>query len=203
MNDTYKTILSPSSEILFKEKNSKFFGYAIPVNSEEEIKSHLEKLRKQHFGAGHFCYAYQLGIETLQFRANDDGEPSNSAGMPIYGQIQSFGLTNVLVVVVRFFGGVKLGVGGLISAYKTAAQMALEEAEIIEKTIDTHFQISFDYKNINKVMRIIKEKNLEIISQQMNESCQIEIATRKKNAEIIFDIFVTLFEVAIKKINRS
>ena len=200
IKDTFKTIASPSSEILFKEKNSKFFGCAFPVTSEEEIKSHLENLRKQHSGAGHFCYAFQLGTETIQFRANDDGEPSNSAGMPIYGQIQSFGVTNILVVVVRYFGGVKLGVGGLISAYKTAAQMALEESEIIEKTIDIHFKISFDYKNMNKVMRIIKEKNLDIISQQMEESCQIEISIRKKNAEMIFDIFTGLFEVKIKKI---
>ena len=200
IKDTFKTIASPSTEILFKEKNSKFFGYAFPVTTEDEIKLHLDKLRKKHFGAGHFCYAFQLGTDTLFFRVNDDGEPSNSAGMPIYGQIQSFGLTNVLVVVVRFFGGVKLGVGGLISAYKTAAQMALEESVIQEKTIDVHFQISFDYKNMNKVMRIIKEKNLEIISQQMKESCQITIATRKKNAEIIFDIFFNLFEIEIKKI---
>jgi uncharacterized YigZ family protein len=200
MTDTFKTIASPSTEILFKEKNSKFFGYAFPVTSEDEIKSIVNNLRKQHFGAGHFCYAFQVGTDTVSFRANDDGEPSNSAGMPIYGQIQSFGLTNVLVVVVRFFGGVKLGVGGLISAYKTAAQMALEESVILEKTIDVHFKISFDYKNMNKVMRIIKEKNLEIISQQMKESCQIIIATRKKNAKIIFDIFFNLFEVEIKKI---
>ncbi|MES2411266.1 MAG: YigZ family protein [Bacteroidota bacterium] len=200
IKDTFKTIACPSLEILFKEKNSKFFSYAFPVTSEDEVKSHLEKLRKQQAGAGHFCYAFQLGTDTIYFRTNDDGEPSNSAGMPIYGQIQSYGLTNILVVVVRFFGGVKLGVGGLISAYKTAAQMALEEAEIIEKTIDIHFQISFDYKNMNKVMRIIKEKNLEIISQQMEESCQIEIATRKKHADTIFDIFTNLFEVEIKKI---
>jgi uncharacterized YigZ family protein len=200
IKDTFKTIGSPSTEILFKEKNSKFFGYAFHVTTEDEIKSILNNLRKQHFGAGHFCYAFQLGTDTLFFRVNDDGEPNNSAGMPIYGQIQSFGLTNVLVVVVRFFGGVKLGVGGLISAYKTAAQMALEESVIQEKTIDVHFQISFDYKNMNKVMRIIKEKNLEIISQQMKESCQIKIATRKKNAKIIFDIFFNLFEIEIKKI---
>jgi uncharacterized YigZ family protein len=199
MTDTFKTIASPSTEILFK-KNSKFFGFVFPVTSEDEIKLHLDKLRKKHFGAGHFCYAFQLGTDTVYFRANDDGEPSNSAGMPIYGQIQSYGLTNVLVVVVRFFGGVKLGVGGLISAYKRAAQMALEESVILEKTIDVHFQISFDYKNMNKVMRIIKEKNLEIISQQMKESCQIKIATRKKNAKIIFDIFFNLIEIEIKKI---
>ena len=200
MKDTYYTIAFPSPEILYKEKNSKFFGYAFPVTNEDEIKEHLDVLRKQHHGAVHFCYAFQLGTETLYFRANDDGEPSNSAGMPIYGQIQSFGITNVLVVVVRFFGGVKLGVGGLISAYRTAAQMALEESQIIEKTIDVSFEISFDYKNMNKVMRVIKEKNLTIVSQEKNESCKIVIATRKKNAEMIFDIFNNLFEIGIKNI---
>ena len=198
--DIYQTIANPSSEILYKEKNSKFFGYSFPVTSEEEIKLQLEILRKQHFGAGHFCYAFQIGTENISYRTNDDGEPSNSAGMPIYGQIQSFEVTNVLVVVVRYFGGVKLGVGGLISAYRTAAQMALEESEIIQKTINIYFLISFDYKNMNKVMRIIKEKNIDIISQQMNESCQITIAIRKKNAEMIFDLFNTIFEVFIKKI---
>ena len=198
LTDTYNTIAFPSPEILYKEKNSKFFGYAFPVTNEDEIKEHLDVLRKQHHGAVHFCYAFQLGTDKIQYRANDDGEPSNSAGMPIYGQIQSFGITNVLVVVVRFFGGVKLGVGGLISAYRTAAQMALEESQIIEKTIDVSFEISFDYKNMNKVMRVIKEKNLTIVSQEMNESCKIVIATRKKNAEMIFDIFSNLFEVNVK-----
>lgn len=198
MNDTYKTIATSSEEILFKEKNSKFFGYAFPVTSEEEIKNHLDILRKQHYGAVHFCYAFQIGTDKIQYRANDDGEPSNTAGAPIYGQIQSFGLTNILVVVVRFFGGIKLGVGGLISAYRTSAQMALEASEIIEKTINIHYIVSFDYKNMNKVMRVIKEKNLEIISQNMNESCEIEIATRKKNAEQIVDIFNNLFEIDIK-----
>lgn len=198
MTDTYKTIAFPSEEILFKEKNSKFFGYAFPVTTEIEIKNHLDILKKQHFGAVHFCYAFQIGTDKIQFRANDDGEPSNTAGAPIYGQIQSFGLTNILIVVVRFFGGVKLGVGGLISAYRTSAQMALENSEIVERTIDIHYIVSFDYKNMNKVMRVIKEKNLEIISQTMNESCKIEIATRKKNAEQIVDIFNNLYEIEIK-----
>ncbi|PJE42240.1 MAG: YigZ family protein [Flavobacterium sp.] len=200
LKDTYQTLAAPAPEILYKEKNSKFYGYAFPVTSEEEIKIHLEQLRKQHHGAVHFCYAFQLGTDTIYYRANDDGEPSNSAGMPIYGQIQSFGLTNVVVVVVRFFGGVKLGVGGLISAYRTAAQMVLQEAEIVEKTIDIYYKVSFDYKNMNKVMRIIKENNLEIVAQRMNESCEIDIATRKKNAEKIFDIFNHLFEIEIEKI---
>jgi uncharacterized YigZ family protein len=198
LNDTYKTIESASEAILFKEKNSKFYGYAIPVSSEEEVKNHLEIFRKQHYGAVHFCYAFQIGTDNIKFRANDDGEPNNTAGAPIYGQIQSFELTNILVVVVRFFGGIKLGVGGLIAAYRTSAQMALEASEIIEKTINTHFVLSFDYKKMNKVMRVIKEKNLEIISQKMNESCEIEIATRKKNTEMIFDIFETMFEIKIK-----
>ncbi len=203
MKDTYKTIAFPSEEILFKEKNSKFFGYAFPVTTEEEIKSHLEILQKKHYGAVHFCYAFQIGTDKIQFRVNDDGEPSNTAGAPIYGQIQSFDLTNILVVVVRFFGGIKLGVGGLISAYRTSAQMALEVSELVEKTINIHYLVSFDYKNMNKVMRIIKEKKLEIIFQKMNESCEIEFATRKKNAEEIFDIFTNLYEVEIKRLIAS
>lgn len=200
MNDTYKTIELPSDELLFKEKNSKFFGYAFPIKNEDEVKSIIDVLRKKHFGAGHFCYAFQIGTDKINFRANDDGEPSNTAGMPIYGQIQSFGLTNILVVVVRFFGGTKLGVGGLIAAYKTTAQMVLETTNIIEKTINIHFVITFDYKNMNKVMRIIKEKNIDIINQKMELSCKIEIAIRKKNAEIIYDIFNNLFEVQIEHI---
>ena len=193
MNDTYKTITQPTAEILFKEKSSKFFGYAFPVQTETEVKPILDTLRKQHPNAVHYCYAYQIGTENIHYRANDDGEPSNTAGMPIYGQIQSYNLTNVLIVVVRFFGGIKLGVGGLIAAYRTVAQLTLENSEIIEKTINIHYLISFDYKNINKVMRIIKEKNIEIASQKMNMSCEIEIITRKKNAEMIFDIFNSLF----------
>ncbi|MBC8882938.1 YigZ family protein [Flavobacterium piscinae] len=187
--DTYKTISQPSGEVLFKEKNSKFFGYAFPVVNEEEVKVHLEQLKKQHFSARHWCYAYQIGTDKISFRANDDGEPNNSAGMPIYGQIQSFEVTNILIVVVRYFGGVKLGVGGLISAYKTTAQMALENAEIIEKTIDVFFKLTFDYKNMNKVMRIIKEKNLDIVAQKMEMNCELLFSTRKKNAETTFDIF--------------
>ena len=197
--DTYRTLATPSEEVLFKEKNSKFFGLAFPVTNEEEVKNILTEIKKTHFSARHWCYAYQIGTEKMQYRANDDGEPNNSAGMPIYGQIQSFDVTNVLVIVVRYFGGVKLGVGGLISAYKTAAQMALENATIIEKTIDKHFLIHFDYKNMNKVMRIIKEKNLDIVNQKMELSCEIEIKTRKKNADTIADIFENLFEITFQE----
>ncbi|CAM3857352.1 YigZ family protein [Flavobacterium cucumis] len=198
--DTYKTILTPSEEVLYKEKNSKFFGYAFPVTTEEEIKEIIDRLRKEHFSARHWCYAYQIGTEKIQYRANDDGEPNNSAGMPIYGQIQSFDVTNILVVVVRYFGGVKLGVGGLISAYKIAAQMALENSEIIEKTIDKHFIISFGYAHMNKVMRIIKEKNLRIVSQKMEMECEIEITTRKKNVQNLLDIFENLYEIKVTEI---
>lgn len=198
MKDTYNTIAFPSEEILFKEKGSKFFGYAFPITSEEEVKPILDVLRKQHPTACHYCYAYQIGTERISYRTNDDGEPSNSAGMPIYGQIQSFSITNTLIVVVRIFGGTKLGVGGLITAYKTTAQLTLENCSIIEKTIDVHYLIFFDYKNMNKVMRIIKEKNLDIVSQKMEMSCEIEIKTRKKNADQIFEIFHSLFEIDIK-----
>src|SRR3990167_1974495 len=138
MKDTYNTIAHPSEEILYKEKNSKFFGYAFPIQSEEEVKPIIDVLRKQHPHAVHYCYAYQIGSDTITYRANDDGEPSNTAGMPIYGQIQSFAVTNILIVVVRIFGGIKLGVGGLISAYRTTAQMVLETCDIIEKTVDIH-----------------------------------------------------------------
>jgi uncharacterized YigZ family protein len=199
IKDTYKTIEISVENILFKEKNSKFFGFAFPVTSEIDVKTQLENLKAEHFSARHWCYAYQLGTEAIKFRVNDDGEPSNSAGMPIYGQIQSFEVTNVLVVVVRYFGGVKLGVGGLISAYKTTAQLTLKEANIIEKTIDKYFKITFDYKNMNKVMRIIKEKNLQIVHQKMELNCEIEIATRKKYTEEIVAIFTSLFEIDIEE----
>ena len=199
-NDTYKTISSASEEVLYKEKNSKFFGYAFPVSNEDEIKEHLDRLRKEHFSARHWCYAYQIGTEKIQYRANDDGEPNNSAGMPIYGQIQSFEVTNVMVVVVRYFGGVKLGVGGLISAYKTAAQMALENSEIVEQTINKFFTISFEYVHLNKVMRIIKEKNLQIVSQKMEMDCEIQISIRKKNVQNLLDTFENLYEIKLTEV---
>jgi len=198
--DTYKTIENPTEEVLFKDKNSKFFGYAFPVLSDEDVKEHLIDLKKKHHSARHWCYAYQIGTETIIFRANDDGEPNNSAGMPIYGQIQSFALTNVLIVVVRYFGGIKLGVGGLINAYKTTAQLALENASIIEKTINTNYLITFDYKNMNKVMRIIKEKNLEVINQELELNCKITISVRKKDLDLVYETFNKVFEVSIEEI---
>lgn len=200
--DTYKTILEASKEVLFKDKNSKFYGYAFPITSEEQVKLHIDRLKKEHFSARHWCYSWQIGINQISYRANDDGEPNNSAGMPIYGQIQSFDVTNVLVVVVRYFGGVKLGVSGLINAYREAAKMALETSEIIEKTIDTLFQIEFEYKDMNKVMRVIKEKNLQIESQEMNESCTIVVSTRKSYAENVIKSFENLYEIEIKLLDE-
>lgn len=197
--DTYKTLIAPSEEVLFKEKNSKFLGYAFPIQSEEEVKPIIEQLKKHHFTARHWCYAFQLGTNKIHFRANDDGEPNNSAGMPIYGQIQSFEVTNVLVVVVRYFGGVKLGVGGLVQAYKTGAQMALEISEIEERTIDIHYIIKFDYKNMNKVMRVIKEKNIQLIQQKMEMSCEFEIAIRKTFADDVYAAFNAIYEVEINE----
>jgi uncharacterized YigZ family protein len=201
--DIYKTIIKPSPEVLFKDRNSKFFGYAFPVSSENEVKQHLEDLKKQHHQARHWCYAYQFGKQEQDyvFRANDDGEPNNSAGMPIYGQIQSFEVTNILIVVVRYFGGTKLGVGGLINAYRTGAQLALEASKIITRTVNVEYAISFDYKNMNKVMRIIKEKNLNITNQTLELSCEIIISVRLKEADAIFEIFEALYEINIKNLN--
>jgi uncharacterized YigZ family protein len=196
--DSYKTITKASEETLFKDRNSKFFGYAFPVLNEDDVKESLDLLKKKHHSARHFCYAYQIGVEQIKFRANDDGEPNNSAGMPIYGQIQSFDVTNVLIVSVRYFGGTKLGVGGLINAYKTSAQISLEASEIIEKTIDIFFQLNFQYDVMNKVMRIVKEKNLTIVSQKLEMDCEYVISIRKKDARAIFDVFDNLYKVDIK-----
>ncbi|MGC6430485.1 MAG: IMPACT family protein [Jejuia sp.] len=197
--DTYKTIVSNTEAVLFKEKNSKFFGFAFHVTSEEQVKEQLHLVKKKHHSARHWCYAYQIGTETKVFRVNDDGEPSNSAGMPIYGQILSFELTDVLVMVVRYFGGIKLGIGGLIQAYRATAQLALESSKIIEKTINQEFSISFEYKDMNKVMRIIKEQNLDIIDQNLELSCEIIISVRKQMEDKIFDVFNNSYGIEISK----
>ena len=200
IKDTYRTITKPSEETLFKDRNSKFFGYAFPVFSEDDIKERLEELRKQHHTARHHCYAWQLGTENIRFRANDDGEPSNSAGQPIYGQIQAFDVTNILIVSVRYFGGTKLGVGGLINAYRSSAQLALEASEIVEKTIDIHYKLTFGYDMMNKVQRIIKERNLDIINQKLELDCEYIISVRKSESDNIYTIFDSLFKVEIKEI---
>jgi len=196
--DIFKTIKSASEETLFKDKNSKFYCFAFPVNNEDEVKNELEKVKKMHPNAGHHCYAYQIGVEDIIYRANDDGEPNNSAGMPIYGQIQSFDITNVLIVVVRYFGGTKLGISGLINAYRTSAKITIESSEIIEKTVEVYFKIIFEYDMMSKVLRILKEKNIEIIQQKLELNCEYIIAVRKKESKSILEFFKNLYKVEIK-----
>ncbi|CAZ98917.1 IMPACT family protein [Zobellia galactanivorans] len=196
-NDTYKTLGKPSEEVLFKEKKSKFYGYAYPIETEAEVKPIIESLKKKHHTANHVCYAWQIGIEQLSYRANDDGEPNNSAGMPIYGQIQSFEVTNTLVAVARIFGGTKLGVGGLISAYKTAAKMALENADIIQKIVQEQFKLKFEYAQMDVVMRVIKQKNLQIVSQKMEMQCELVISVRKQDVAQVKEIFVGIYGVEL------
>ncbi len=197
--DVYKTIDKASTEALFKDRGSKFYGYAFPVKNEEEIKENIEFLKKQHYNARHWCYAWQLGMKYEKYRANDDGEPTNSAGTPIYGQLQAFEVTNILVVVVRYFGGTKLGVGGLIQAYKTTAKFALENSEIIQKTINEKFILQFNYSEMNKVMRIVKEEQISIINQKLDLNCMYTISVRKKEADKVFKLFNETYKVLIKK----
>lgn len=198
--DTYNTIEVAKSDALYKEKGSKFIGYAFPVKTEEDVKDCIDSLKKKHHTARHWCYAWRLGIEEVRYRANDDGEPNNSAGQPIYGQIVAKDLTNILVVVVRYFGGTKLGVGGLISAYKTTAKLILEEVIVIEKTIDVFYRLIFEYQHMNKVMRIIKEQNLKLENQKMELDCDFLIAVRKKNSNKVQQLFLDLRCLKIKEV---
>lgn len=200
--DTYKTIEEPGSESLYKDKGSKFYGYAIPVKNEKEIEVALENLREKHHKARHCCYAWQLGTTNIRYRVNDDGEPTNSAGKPIYGQIQAFELTNILVASVRYFGGVKLGVGGLITAYKTSAKLALEASDIKTKTMDVDFKISFDYPKMSNVMEIINRENLNMHNQILELDCQIFIRVRKRDAARIFNLFKALYKVKIEQLKN-
>lgn len=201
--DTYKTILRPSSEIIFKEKKSKFFGYAFPVQSETEIKPLLEQLRKKHYTANHVCYAWQLGIEHPRYRANDDGEPNNSAGIPIYGQIQSYEVTNILIAVVRIFGGTKLGVGGLISAYRTAAQMTLEDSQIVVRRLQRKLQLEFEYAKMNRVMQLIKRQQLEIVSQKLEHDCELIVSVDRQKEEKLIELFGAIQKIKVFKIDHG
>lgn len=177
MEDTYKTISEPS-EGLFKDKGSKFISFAYPVTSEDEIREIVQSIKKEHHSARHHCYAWRLGHEKLQFRANDDGEPSSTAGKPILGQIQSFDLTNILIVIVRYFGGTLLGVSGLINAYRNAALDAINQAEIIERLVEKHLVIEFEYGAMNEVMKIFKDEKLPQIDPQFDLKCRIETQIR-------------------------
>ncbi len=181
MKDIYQTI-SGSSKGEFKNKGSKFLAYAFPANSESEWQMHLEAVKKAHPKARHYCYAYRLGLDENNFRTNDDGEPSGTAGKPILGRIDSFGLTNIIIIVVRYFGGTLLGASGLINAYKLSAAAALENAEIIEKTVEVVYQLTFDYALMSEVMNAIKKYNLEMIHQNFGSIGKVQIAIRKSAA---------------------
>lgn len=179
MSDYTYNEIKDSTNSLYKEKGSKFIAYSFKVLTAEDVKNRLNELKKLEYGARHFCYAYSIGVEKLEQRANDDGEPSNSAGKPILGQIVAFDLTNTLVVVVRYFGGTKLGVGGLITAYKTAAKECLSNAIIVKKHIKDVYQLTFDYEQLNFVMRIQKELDLTIESQLLELNCCFSFSVNK------------------------
>ena len=178
---TYQTLKSPI-QAEFKDKGSRFLAFAYPVLTAEQVKKHVDDLRQEHHKARHWCYAYRLGVDGNQFRANDDGEPSGSAGRPILGQIDSFELTDVLVVVVRYFGGTLLGVPGLIHAYKTSTQMALENAQIIERNIEKTVRIRCEYPYLNETIRIAKNHQAEIIKQNLQLDCRLTVRIPLANA---------------------
>ena len=181
-SDTYLTI-EKKSETLYKDKGSKFLTFAFPVQNDQQIKEALTQLKKEYPSANHHCYAYRLGADKLNFRANDDGEPSKTAGKPILGQIQSNDLTNILIVVVRYFGGTLLGVGGLIQAYKNSAAEVLKESKTIEKFIEFHYTILFPFEQLNDVMKLLKQLDCKISAQQFDTDCEISFSVRKANSE--------------------
>lgn len=197
--DTYRTLSKPSGPVLYKEKKSKFFGYCFPVSNEDEVKSHIEALKKEHPNANHVCYAWQMGVDTRSYRANDDREPNNSAGMPIYGQLQSFDLTNSLVAVVRIFGGTKLGVGGLISAYKETAKLALEDANIVKNVLHQKLILLFEYPEMDTVMRLVRKYQLTIISQEFHLKCAIELSVAKRDYKKILKVLKAHHKLEIKQ----
>lgn len=181
-SDTYLTIEKPT-EAIFKDKGSKFLAYAYPVENDQQIKEILNQLKKEHHTANHHCYAYRLGADKMNFRANDDGEPNNTAGKPILGQIQSNDLTNVLIVVVRYFGGTLLGVSGLINAYKNSAADVIKVSSIIEKQILFNYSIQFYFEHLNDVMKLLKQLDCKITNQQFDNNCEISFSIRKANSE--------------------
>lgn len=202
MNDTYKTI-SARSEGIFKDKGSKFLAYAFPVESEEEIRELLAQVKKDHYSARHHCYAWRIGTKDPVYRANDDGEPSSTAGKPILGQLLSNEITNVLVIVVRYFGGTLLGTSGLINAYRTATADALQNARIETRTIEEHFKIQFNYPEMNRVMQVIKQENLKVVTTKFDLKCEVAITVRESEAEKVVDTFNKLPGVVIKASNST
>jgi uncharacterized YigZ family protein len=185
-SDTYKTIIS-SSQGIYKEKGSRFLAFAFPVSDSEEIKPIIDKIRKEHHEARHHCYAYMIGHDRTIWRVNDDGEPSGTAGRPILGQINSFGLTNIVIVVSRYFGGTLLGVSGLINAYRTAAAAAIQNAKLTEKTLQEYYEITYPYSVMNDVMRILKEENVGQSEQLFDTDCRIILNFRVANKEKVLN----------------
>ena len=197
----YRTISKPAEGPVFKEKKSKFIGLAIPVRTEEDINQHLEKLRLDHQTAAHICYAWILGSQMEKYRANDDGEPHNSAGMPILGQIKAMELTDILVAVVRYYGGKKLGVGGLVAAYRSASKQVLEAATIIDKEIQHTYRIQCSYEMVDRVLQKARKKNLKVISKHMDESCKLFLALNPGEERILEEEIGYLKGVLIEKTN--
>ena len=198
---TYKTILQPSEGVLYTDKGSKFYGYAFPLKTIDDYKGSIEKLKQKHSSAGHFCFALHHGISTPYYRTSDDGEPSNSAGLPIYGQLQAFGVTNILVVVVRYFGGTKLGVGGLISAYKTTAKLSLEASELKTLDILIPYKLSFEYKDLGQVMRIVKKYQLILKSQRLEMDCEMVVLAKKSIENNFQNAFKAFHKIKVEILN--
>ena len=198
-DDTYRTLAAPA-EGLYKEKGSKFLAFAYPVRTTDEVKARLEELCKQYFDARHHCYAYILGPNKDAYRANDDGEPSGTGGRPIHGQLLSADLTDTLIVVVRYFGGILLGASGLANAYKTAARDAIDHAKIIEKTIDVRYRLHFEYALMNDVMRIIKDFDLKPENQHFDLDCSLELSVRQSLSVRLYDAVANLRAVKIEVI---
>lgn len=201
-SDQYRTIAGPSQGI-YKEKGSKFLGFAFPVRSEEQVKARLQELRGRYHDARHHCYAYCLGPDMQTYRMNDDGEPSSTAGRPIFGQIQSHLLTDTLVVVVRYFGGTLLGTSGLIRSYKHAAEDALSHARIIKKTVQSLYQLEFDYPLMSDIMRLLHEYDIQPYEKEFQESCRFRIGIRQSAEQQVAERFKSLKGLKIKRISND
>ncbi len=199
MEDQYKTIETPSTGY-FKDKGSKFYSYAYPLKDEEEVKDLVAALKKEHHSARHHCYAWRLGTEEIRTRANDDGEPSSTAGKPILGQLQSYDVTNILVVVVRYFGGTLLGVSGLINAYRAATIEALNNADILSKLIEIQYELKFEYAMLNTVMNKLKQENYDIVTTDFQESCRLIFKARKSEDDRAFQLFNEIYGIGIKRL---
>jgi uncharacterized YigZ family protein len=195
--DTYFTIEKPG-EGIFRDRGSKFLGYACPITSDQDIKDIVAKLKQEHPKANHHCWAMRWSTDRSVFRINDDGEPSGTAGRAILNTLLSRNLTNIIVVVVRYFGGTLLGVPGLINAYRTATELALNETKVIEKTVNDIYTILFDYQQMNDVMRIVKEESLEVLKQQFDNSCELTISIRKMQVNHTLDRIQKLTSVRLK-----